>query len=116
LIGLAIWLLPLSCVRHGAEAGVDADSSIAALRVQVEDLNSALVQWHSTVSAGGNIHQNDDWTLRLLGLGLVLMGLSYPVGKLVWLISGNLQRKARWLVLSASRSRRAGEAPTEPRI
>lgn len=95
----------ISCVAHGTSAGRDADASISGLRADVHEMNAALVQLKTDVRAGRDVNTNDKWTLRLLGLGVLLLGLSYPIGKFVWLATGAIQRKARWMVLSASRAK-----------
>jgi hypothetical protein len=100
---LAAVCLFASCVAPGARAGRDADASISGLRAEVRDMNAALVQLKTDVRAGRDVNTNDKWTLRLLGLGVLLLGLSYPIGKLLWLTTGAIQRKARWMVLAASR-------------
>ncbi len=105
LIGPVLICLGASCVSPGARAGRDSDASISGLRADVNELNAALVQLKSDVHAGHDVNTNDKWTLRLLGLGVLLLGLSYPIGKFVWLATGAVQRKARWMVLSASRAR-----------
>jgi len=97
--------IPGGCVAHGTSAGRDADASIAGLRADVREMNTALVQLKTDVHAGRDVNTNDKWTLRLLGLGVMLLGLSYPIGKLVWILSGAIQRKARWVVLAAARQR-----------
>jgi hypothetical protein len=94
-----------SCVAHGTTAGRDADASIAGLRAEVREMNAAMVQLKTDIRAGRDVNTNDKWTLRLLGLGVMLLGLSYPIGKMLWLASGTLHRKARWMVLAASPSR-----------
>jgi hypothetical protein len=81
-----------SCVDHGARAGGDADASIAGIRAEFKELSAALVQVRSEARAGRDIQQNDPWTLRLLGLAVMMLGLSYPVGKLIWL---SLARRER---------------------
>ena len=83
------------CVHPVATAGRDADASIAAFRANLQDLNAALVQARTDIRAGGNVQQNDPWTMRLLGLGLMVMGLSYPVGKLVWMGMTGMKDRAR---------------------
>lgn len=76
------------CVHPAAVAGGDADASIAALRTELKGVSAALVQMRTDLTAGRDIQTNDPWTLRLLGAGLLLLGLSYPVGKLVWTTLG----------------------------
>ena len=100
---LATVCLFASCVAHDTNAGRDADASIAGIRAEVRDMNAALVQLKTDIRAGRDVNTNDKWTLRLLGLGVLLLGLSYPVGKILWLATGAIQRKARWRVMSASR-------------
>jgi outer membrane murein-binding lipoprotein Lpp len=94
-----------SCVAHGTTAGRDADASIAAVRADVREINAAMVQLKTDIRAGRDVNTNDKWTLRLLGLGVMLLGLSYPIGKMLWLAPGAIQRRARWVVLAASRAR-----------
>jgi hypothetical protein len=77
-----------ACVHPAAVAGGDADASIAALRTELKGVSAALVQMRTDLTAGRDIQTNDPWTLRLLGAGLLLLGLSYPVGKLVWTTLG----------------------------
>lgn len=76
------------CVHPGAMAGGDADASVAALRAELKGVSAALVQMRTDLTAGRDIQTNDPWTLRLLGAGLLLLGLSYPVGKLIWTTLG----------------------------
>ncbi|HKQ48157.1 MAG TPA: hypothetical protein VJZ71_08825 [Phycisphaerae bacterium] len=101
----ALTLGSSGCVAHGTSAGRDADASISGLRADVREINAAMVQLKSDVRAGRDVNTNDKWTLRLLGLGVMLLGLSYPIGKMLWLATGAIQRKARWMVLAASRAR-----------
>lgn len=42
-----------------------------------------------STAAGGNVTQNDPWTMRLLAL----VALTYPVGKLLWLLPGAVRRR-----------------------
>lgn len=83
------------CVHHAADAGMNADASIAGIRAQVGDMNTALAQIRSELHAGGDVNQNDKWTLRLLGLGVLMLGLSYPVGKIVWIASTAVKRRSQ---------------------
>ncbi len=85
----------VNCVQPGARAGRDADASIAGVRAEVHEMNSALAQMKSEQTAGHDVNQNDKWTLRLLGLGVLMLGLSYPIGKIVWIASIALSRRAR---------------------
>ncbi len=78
-----------------AVAGGDADASVAAVRAQLRDVQSGLVAMRNELHAGRDVNTNDAWTLRLLGCGVLLLGLSYPVGKLVWLAALGLGRRAR---------------------
>ena len=87
-------MLNCSCLAHETTAGADADSSIAAVRTQIRDLSTALVQVKTDLRAGGDVNQNDKWTLRLLGAGVLLLGLSYPIGKVVWLATLAVSRRA----------------------
>jgi hypothetical protein len=73
---------------------LNADASIAGIRAQVGELNTALAQVRTELHAGGDVNQNDKWTLRLLGLGVLMLGLSYPIGKIVWLASTAVTRRA----------------------
>ncbi len=82
------------CIHPAARAGRDADSSIAGIRADVRELSTALAQFKTEQSAGRDVNQNDKWTMRLLGLGTLLLGLSYPIGKIVWLASTALSRRA----------------------
>lgn len=93
------------CIAHGTSAGRDADASISGIRADVREMNAAMVQLKTDVRAGRDVNTNDKWTLRLLGLGVMLLGLSYPIGKMLWLATGAIQRKARWMVLAASRQK-----------
>lgn len=78
-----------------AAAGGDADASVAALRAQLRDVQAGMVAMRNELHAGRDVNTNDAWTLRLLGCGVLLLGLSYPVGKLVWLAALGLGRRAR---------------------
>jgi hypothetical protein len=84
-------LLHCSCIHP---AGRDVDASLSGVRADVRELSAALWQVRSELRAGGDVNQNDKWTLRLLGLGVLMLGLSYPVGKVVWLASTSLGRRA----------------------
>lgn len=75
-------------------AGRDADASIAGLRGQIDGLQMGLVAVRNEMHAGRDVNTNVAWTLRLLGLGVLVLGLSYPVGKMVWLAVVTLRRKA----------------------
>ncbi len=83
-----------SCVATGASGGRDADASVSGIRAEVKELSAALVDLRTDLRAGRDVNNNDTWTLRLLGLGLMLMGLSYPVGKLVWIATVAIRQKA----------------------
>lgn len=74
-----------SCIMPHANAGQDADASVSAVRAEVREMSNTLARFESDMHAGGDISANDAWTLRLLGLGVMLLGLSYPIGKIVWL-------------------------------
>ena len=91
------------CVHPVATAGRDADASIAAFCASLQDLNAALVQARTDIRAGGNVQQNDPWTMRLLGLGLMVMGLSYPVGKLLWITITKVRDRTDMLPFSQRR-------------
>lgn len=93
LLAVAAILSGLSCVGSGARAGGNADASIAGIRADVRELNTALLQVRSELRAGGDVNQNDKWTLRLLGLGVLVMGLSYPVGKIIWIATSTVARR-----------------------
>ena len=95
IFSLALPLMLASCVHHAAEAGVNADASIAGVRAQIGELNTALAQVRTELTAGRDVNQNDKWTLRLLGLGVLILGLSYPIGKFVWLTSMSVRRRMR---------------------
>lgn len=95
LILATVASLASGCIQPAAHAGRDADSSIAGIRTEVRELSTALAQFKTEQSAGRDVNQNDNWTLRLLGLGVLLMGLSYPVGKIVWLATSALSRRTR---------------------
>jgi outer membrane murein-binding lipoprotein Lpp len=96
ILAAAAWpaLLSAGCAATAAGGGRDADASINGIRTELRDIRSAFVQMEQKLSAGRDVNQNDKWTLRLLGGGLLLLGLSYPVGKLTWLMTGTLRRKA----------------------
>jgi len=93
------------CVAPHAQAGANADASISAVRASVDHVRAALVELRSDIRAGRDVNTNDKWTLRLLGLGVLLLGLSYPLGKIVWLTSAALRKKAQWVMIAASRAR-----------
>jgi len=92
-IALVAFTSGASCVSSGAKAGVNADASIAGIRSEIRDLNTALLQVRSDLRAGGDVNQNDKWTLRLLGLGVLVLGLSYPVGKIIWIATTAVARR-----------------------
>lgn len=65
---------------------------LADLRVEARAEIEARVQaqaagWLSQQDqrAGRDLRSNDGWWIGLMVLGLILLGLSYPVGKLIWL-------------------------------
>jgi hypothetical protein len=84
----------VGCLAHGATAGRDADASIAGARMTLHDFNAALADIETRLEAGRDILHNDNWTVRLLGLGVLLLGLSYPVGKIVWIAAVAVSRRA----------------------
>lgn len=98
----------VGCIAPHAGAGRDADASVAGLRAEIEQVRTAFVELQTDVRAGRDVVSNDKWTLRLLGLGVLLLGLSYPVGKLVWVMSGRLGRTARYMVAAARAGLRSG--------
>jgi len=106
-----MWILLIlaggGCIRGAAD---QADASTSAFRAEIGELSAALGSVRSELRAGRDVNQNDKWTLRLLGLGVLMLGLSYPVGKIIWLASGLVHRKARWMILSAARQDRHCEA------
>lgn len=83
----------LADAHSDIRAGRDADASISGLRAQVESMQTGLVAVQHELHAGRDVNTNDAWTLRLLGFGVLLLGLSYPVGKLVWLALATIRRK-----------------------
>ncbi len=97
LTGVVLFTTPVfvNCVHPTARAGRDADASISGVRADVRELNTALAQMKSEQTAGRDVNQNDKWTLRLLGLGVLMLGLSYPIGKIVWIATVALSRRAR---------------------
>jgi hypothetical protein len=99
-----------SFVDHGARAGGDADASIAGIRAEIRELSAAMVQVRSEARAGRDIQQNDPWTLRLLGLAVMMLGLSYPVGKLIWLRLARQRGRADVEMLAPFRA----EGPVQP--
>lgn len=84
----------VGCISPHAHAGRDADASISGIRAEVQEMSAALAKFETRLNAGGDISTNDAWTLRLLGLGVMLLGLSYPVGKIVWLTLTGIRQKA----------------------
>ena len=82
-----------SCVRPAAFAGTEADASINGFRAELRDFNAALMQVRTDLRAGGDVNQNDKWTLRLLGLGVSVLGLTYPVGKIIWIATSAVARR-----------------------
>lgn len=103
LFAVFAFTLNFSCILSGASAGRDANSSIAGIRAEVRELSTALAQIKTEQSAGRDVNQNDNWTMRLLGLGTLLLGLSYPIGKIVWLASSALSRRALLRIPTPSR-------------
>lgn len=97
------------CVAPHSGAGHDSDASISAVRTQVRDITNALASIESDLRAGGDISTNDAWTLRLLGLGVMLLGLSYPTGKILWLSIVALRQKAANLAGASSLPKEIGE-------
>lgn len=93
----------IGCLSPQSHGGRDADASIAGIRAEVREMSAALAKFETRLNAGGDISTNDAWTLRLLGLGIMLLGLSYPVGKIVWLAIIALRRKTDEAVGAASR-------------
>lgn len=84
-----------SCAAPGARAGRDADSSVAGIRTEIDRLDAALLSIRSEMHAGRDVNQNDKWTLRLLGFAVMLLGLSYPVGKIIWICLTGLRSSSR---------------------
>ncbi|GMU34910.1 MAG: hypothetical protein AMXMBFR20_27820 [Planctomycetia bacterium] len=97
------------CVAPHSGAGHDSDASISAVRTQVRDITNALASIESDLRAGGDISTNDAWTLRLLGLGVMLLGLSYPTGKILWLSIVALRQKAANLTGASGLPKEIGE-------
>jgi hypothetical protein len=101
----------------------DADASIAGVRSTIQELNAALLQVQSELRAGGDVNQNDKWTLRLLGLGVLMLGLCYPVGKIIWIATTAVARRraacdsrtGQPRARPGERDTREGEAPPDPR-
>jgi len=102
-------LLSAGCVAPHSGAGRDSDASISAVRTQVRDITNALASIESDLRAGGDISTNDAWTLRLLGLGVMLLGLSYPTGKILWLSIVALRQKAANLTGAGGLPKEIGE-------
>lgn len=103
LIFATVASFALGCIAPAARAGRDADSSIAGIRAEIRELSTAFAQIETKQSAGRDVNQNDNWTMRLLGLGTLLLGLSYPIGKIVWLASSALSRRALLRIPTPSR-------------
>ncbi|GJQ27144.1 MAG: hypothetical protein HBSAPP02_21760 [Phycisphaerae bacterium] len=102
----------VGCVHPAAVAGGEADASISALRMELKGVSAALVQMRTDLKAGRDIQTNDPWTLRLLGAGLLLLGLSYPVGKLVWTkLGGDRLRRGGTDSWPLARPRSGGGSP-----
>lgn len=95
MLPLAVILLLPSCIAPHASAGRDADASISAVRAEIDRLDAALLSIRTDLRAGRDVNQNDKWTLRLLGLAVLLLGLSYPVGKLIWIRLSGLRGDSR---------------------
>lgn len=109
-IGLGMGVVSgAGCVAPRSGAGHDSDASISAVRTQVRDITNALASIESDLRAGGDISTNDAWTLRLLGLGVMLLGLSYPTGKILWLAIVALRQKAANLTGASSMPKEIGE-------
>ena len=104
-----IVVMSAGCVAPHSGAGHDSDASISAVRTQVRDITNALASIESDLRAGGDISTNDACTLRLLGLGVMLLGLSYPTGKILWLAIVALRQKAANLTGANSLTKEIGE-------
>jgi hypothetical protein len=88
---LAGWL-PVGCAA-GNRAELEA---IAAVASKVQEVNSTVGSVQAGVATiGSNVQTNDAWTLRLMAGGGALLLLTYPVGKLIWLVTGKLRRRNR---------------------
>lgn len=104
---LSTFLLSISCiaggrdttgVKVGAEQAEEVSliraADLAVIKAQADEINALQVQLNDLSIKARDIknlttESNDKWTLRLMAVGLVIMGLSYPVGKIVWIALEN---------------------------
>lgn len=104
-----LFLLFTSCVKvEKVTDRIDLNSNIAGIKASLLDLHNSTMQIHDfTAGIKTKIENNreftetlvmqakrdaistvnDKWTFRILGIGLTILGLSYPVGKMFWLWS-----------------------------
>jgi len=95
MIALGMLLMPLGgCLSPAVSAGRDADASVSMLRSEIRELTAAVAVVRTDMHAGRDVNENDKWTMRLLGLGVLMLGLTYPVGKIVWIASSAAARRA----------------------
>lgn len=80
LIGLIV-----GCATTGTTGPGISDAK--GIEAKIADLSKQVAQ-----NAGRDSRYNDDMTFRMAVSGLILLGLSYPIGKLVWLIGRRAKR------------------------
>lgn len=86
-----------SSVQQSAGGDAATDASVAAVRLQVEDLGVQVAAVAHSLKIGDIQVNNDPIVSWVMAGGLVLMGLCYPIGKLVWLLTGAAGRRVhRW--------------------
>ena len=82
------------CLGPTSWAGRDSDASVSVLRGEIRELIAAVAVIRTDMHAGRDVNENDKWTMRLLGLGVLMLGLSYPIGKIVWIATSAAARRA----------------------
>lgn len=74
----------------------DVSAEVAPVIAAVASLDKKVSRVEQSGSGNSTRIDNstvDRWAVRLLVSGCVLLGLTYPLGKLLWLMSGRLKRR-----------------------
>lgn len=96
-VGTGLWfLLTAGCV--GGCVSTDSGRDMTGIKSTIagfEQRNAVKVENTRKIVARDIKENTDAVLMRILGVGFVLMGLSYPIGKLVWCMGHKTIKTAR---------------------
>lgn len=110
------------CIESNAKVqqngdGNDADTSLVQLKGEMRagrdvtlarlfDLNKETetnMRDYVNKEIDKSVRNGDAWSERLAILGIIAVGASYPIGKLVWIIAGLCKHKAKRVLIPTRR-------------